>query len=308
MSNATPTPASTSVPATTPAVITPTKPVVAPNQSSGSAPVVPPKAATPVEETWDVQENGKVIKKTRKEIIEAYQLRQLSDKRRSEADKAIAEYNQVFAAYKADPIKFMKATGVDFENLATSFLAKKAEDAMKDPKVLEAEKLKAENETYKKWVEEQKSNMEKATKEKAIQVERERIHQEIIQEIEESKELGLPIDEELVIAIAQKMLVQDRAKKPLNAKDALPEAYKSTQKWLQGMAAKMEGEKLVAWLGPEVAMKIRKYDLTQLKAKRANIAPKSGSAVKPTSEKKETQSPKYKTWTDFKNAKLDTIQ
>jgi hypothetical protein len=268
-----------------------------PKLAGKTAPVSKAPVATP-EETWDVQENGQVVKKTRREIIEAYQLRQLSDKRRSEADKALQEYNKVFETYKQDPVKFMKVTGVDFDNLATSYLARKAEEAMLDPKDLELKKTQAERDEYKKWVEEQKTNLEKATKEKAVQVERDRIHSEIIRAIEESKELGLPVDEELVIAIAQKMLLQDKKQKPLNAKEALPQAYASTQKWLQGMASKMEGEALVKWLGQDVALKIRKYDLGQLRSKKAPLTAQPTSAVKPASTKKEPAK-KYKTWSEY---------
>jgi hypothetical protein len=250
-----------------------------------------------VDDSWDVHEDGKVVKKSRKEIIDAYQLRQLSDKKRSEADKTLQEYNKLFEVYKKDPIKFMQATGVDFDKLSTSYLSKKAEDAMLSPEVREANKLKAENEQYKKWIEEQKTNKERLDKDAAIGVERERIHGEIVQAIEEAKDLGMPVDEELVIAIAQKMLLQDKKQKPLNAKEALPKAYESTQKWLQGMASKMEGEAIVKWLGKDVAMKIRKYDLMQLKAKRATPA-QGQSLVKPPTAKK-VDAPKYKTWSEF---------
>lgn len=301
------TPASS--PSSTPsaAPVTPAAPTADSKAPVAKAPAS--KAPAPIaDDSWDVQEGGKTIKKSRKEIIEAYQLRQLSDKKRSEADKTLSEYNKLFEVYKKDPIKFMKATGVDFENLATSYLAKKAEESMLDPKEREARELKAENEQYKKWIEEQKAGKEKQEKEAAVGVERAKLHQEIIQAIEEAKDLGMPVDEELVIAVAQKMLLQDKAAKPLNAKEALPQAYASTQKWLQGMASKMEGEALVKWLGNDVALKIRKYDLQQLKAKRAGTAPQSGSLVKPQAEKKSEASKPYKTWSEFKAQTLDKIQ
>jgi hypothetical protein len=285
--------------------VTPATPVTPP---AAAAPVVPAKPAVTPEDTWEVQENGQTLKKTRKEIIEAYQLRQLSDKKRSEADKVLQEYNQLFKVYKEDPIKFMRATGIDFDNLATSYLSKKAEDAMMDPKELELRKAKAEAEEYKKYVEEQKANAQKLASEAAIGREREKIHSEIVQAIEEAKDLGLPVDEELVIAIAQKMILQDKAQKPLSAKEALPKAYQSTQKWLQGMAAKMEGEALVKWLGNDVALKIRKYDLTELKKKRVAVAPvQPQSLVKPPTDKKVPAKP-YKTWSQFKAESLDTIK
>jgi|ERR1035437_182326 hypothetical protein len=290
--------------ASTPA--TPAAPVATPA-------AIDPKALTsvskttvaPVDDSWDVHEDGKVVKRSRKEIIDAYQLRQLSDKKRSEADKTLSEYNKLFDVYKKDPIKFMQATGVDFDKLSTSYLSKKAEDAMLSPEVREFNKIKAENEQYKKWNEEQKTNKERLDKDAAIGVERERIHGEIVQAIEEAKDLGMPVDEELVIAIAQKMILQDKKQKPLNAKEALPQAYASTQKWLQGMASKMEGEAIVKWLGKDVALKIRKYDLMQLKAKRTGAAPQS--LVK-TPVGKKAEAPRYKTWSDFKNSQLDTIK
>jgi hypothetical protein len=294
------------MPESTPA--TPATPAVPATPPASAAPVVSAKPTVMPEETWDVLENGQTLKKTRKEIIEAYQLRQLSDKKRSEADKVLQEYNQLFKVYKEDPIKFMRATGIDFDNLATSYLSKKAEDAMLDPKELELRKAKAEAEEYKKYVEEQKANAQKLASEAAIGREREKIHGEIVQAIEEAKDLGLPVDEELVIAIAQKMILQDKAQKPLSAKEALPKAYQSTQKWLQGMAAKMEGEALVKWLGQETAMKIRKYDLGQLKAKRQAAAPaQPQSLVKPPVEKKTPAKP-YKTWSQFKAESLDTLK
>lgn len=291
----------------------------APAAASTPAKATDPKAAAPVaapvsnapvaEEAWEVQENGQKIKKSRKEIIEAYQLRQLSDKKRSEAEKQTAEYNKLFQVLKQDPIKFMKATGIDFENLATSYLSKKAEEAMKDPKDVELAKAKAEAETYRQWVEEQKTAQARQQQEAAIQAERSRLHQEIIEAVQEkSAELGLPIDEDLIIAVAQQMMVQDKAKQPLNAKEALPAAYAKTQKWLQGMASKMEGEAIVKWLGEDVAKKIRKYDLTQLKAKRAAVSPQATSAVKPQSKDSKPVGKPYKTWSQFKAEKLDTIQ
>lgn len=282
---------------------------------TGKAPSVPEKApivekaplVPPVEDSWDVQEGGKTVKKSRKEIIDAYQLRQLSDKKRSEADKTLGEYNRLFEAYKKDPIKFMRATGVDFDNLATSYIAKKAEEAMLSPELREANALKAENEQYKKYIEEQKTNKERLDKDAAIGLERDKIHAEIVQAIEEAKDLGMPVDEELVIAVAQKMILQDKKQQPLNAKEALPKAYQSTQKWLQGMASKMEGEALVNWLGKDVALKIRKYDLAQLKSKRAATAPQANSLVRPGA-KKDVKAAPYKTWSQFKSETLDKIQ
>lgn len=298
MQNATPaTPA-------TPAASTPAAKPADP-KAAAAVPAVTP-AAPQAEPTFEVTIDGKKEKKTQKEIIEAYQMRQLSDKKRSEAEKVLAEYKKVQDIAKQDPIKFMKAMGYDFDNLATSYLAKKAEDAMKDPKVLEMEKKDQELKQYKEWVEQQKAAQEKQQKQAAINQERERLHKEIIEAIEEKKELGLPIDEHLIIQIAQDMMVQDKAKKPLNAKEALPATYARTQKWLQGLASKMDGEAIVKWLGDDVAKKIRKYDLTQLKAKR-QVPAQPQASVKPK-DNKEQPKRAYKTWSEFKAETLDKIQ
>src|ERR1035437_8424734 len=222
--------------ASTPA--TPAAPAATPTATDPKAlSSVSKTTVAPADDSWDVHEDGRVVKRSRKEIIDAYQLRQLSDKKRSEADKTLSEYNKLFDVYKKDPIKFMRATGVDFDRLSRSYLSKKAEDAMLSPEVRESNKLKAENEQYKKWIEEQKTNKERLDKDATIGVERERIHGEIVQAIEEAKDLGMPVDEELVIAIAQKMILQDKKQKPLNAKEPLPQAYASTQTRLARMAS-----------------------------------------------------------------------
>lgn len=306
MSNpsATPTPSQPSQPSATPQA-TPKAPVTDAKPAVQATPEA--KKSAPVEnDLWDVHEDGKVVKKSKKEILEAYQLRQLSDKKRSEAEKTVAEYNKLFNVFKQDPVKFMRAAGIDFDNLSSSYLAKKAEEAMQDPKERELKQAKAEAEQYKKWVEEQKSAQAKKEQEAVVTAERQRIHQEIISAIEAQKELGMPVDEELVIAIAQKMKLQDKKQKPLDAKEGVTKAYESTQKFLHGIASKMEGEALVKWLGPEIAKKIRKHDLEQLKAKRG-IPQQNNSLVKPKEAAKE-QVNKPMTWSQFKKTKLDTIQ
>lgn len=245
---------------------------------------------------------------TEKELIDGFQLRELSDKKRSEAEKYMAEYKKLHEHAQKDPIKLLQAMGVDFDKLSVSYLSKKAEDAMKDPKQLEQEKTKAELEQYKKWVEEQKTKQADETKKTAVAQERQRLHQEVIEAVQEkAAEYGLPVDENLIIAVAQDMLVQDKAKKGLNAKEALPKTYERLQKQLHGISAKMDGEGLVKWLGSDVANKIRKYDLAQLKAKRASTAPQGNSLVKPQAAQGD-KAVKPMTWSEFKKTKLDTIQ
>jgi vacuolar-type H+-ATPase subunit E/Vma4 len=305
MTNANPTPSSTPVSSTPAAAAAPAKPVDAKSQPVGTVPVSPAQVAP---ETWDVKEDGKVVKKTRQEIIEAYQLRQLSDKKRSESERLIGEFKKLQELGAKDPIKLMKAMGYDFDNIATQYLAKKAEDAMKDPAVREQEQIKAELEQYKKWVEEQKAAQANQAKQQAIAEIKSQLHAEVIAAVEEAKDMGLPVDEELIIAVAQQMMVQDKAKKPLSAKEALPAAYAKTQKWLQGLASKMEGEALVKWLGEDVAKKIRKYDLMQLKAKRTSVNPTGQSMIKPKSDSKEPVKKPYTTWSEFKKNNLDTIK
>jgi hypothetical protein len=307
MPNVNPTPAtpSTTPVSPTPATSNPTGNVVAKPQPTGTV-AADPKTTPAVPETFEVKINGKVEKKTRQEIIDAYQLRQLSDQKRAEAERVLTEYKKLQQLGAQDPIKLMRAMGIDFDGVATKYLAQKAEESMKDPAVREKEKLEAENKQYKEWVENQKANMEKATREKAIQIERERIHKDIIAAIEEKKDLGMPIDENLIIQIAQDLMVFDKAKQPLSAKEALPKTYARLQAQLQGLASKMEGEALVKWLGEDVAKKIRKYDLTQLKAKRS--APVNGASVKPQKNESVKPSKPYKTWSQFKAETLDKIQ
>ncbi len=290
------TPAASNTPASAPAVADPKAPVAAPAVS----------AKPPVEEAYEVTIDGKSEKKTLKELREAYQLRQLSDKKRAEADKAIQEYNQMFGHLKQDPIKFFKAAGIDFDQLATGYLSKKAEEAMLDPKERELIEAKQKAAEYEKWVNEQKTLQQKQAAQAKIDTERKRIHEEIVQAVQENKELGLPVDEELIIAIAQKMILQDKKQKPLNAKEALPAAVESQKKFIQAVTSKMDGAALINWLGKDVAMKIRKYDLAELKKKRGANPAQPQAKVTP----KVAEAPKkpYKTWSEFKAETLDNIK
>ncbi len=305
------TPSTPATPATTtPTASTPAKAVDPKTQVKAVAESIKTGETTTVTpRKFKVKVDNQEREVEEKELIDGYQLRQLSDKKRSEAEKTMAEYTKLFNHLKQDPIKFMRATGIDFDNLATSYLSKKAEEHMMDPKERELQQAKAEAEQYKKWVAEQKASQEKAQKDADFQAKRSEIHSEIIKAIEESKDLGLPVDEELVIHIAQKMILQDKKQQPLNAKEGLLKAHESQQKYLKAIASKMEGEALVKWLGDDVAMKIRKHDLAKLKAKRAQTAPQPGaSAVKaPESKTAPAQKP-YRTWSDFKRDTLDKIQ
>lgn len=311
MPNPTPTPPSqpSSTPATPAAQPQASKPVDPKTQVKAvveSVKTGEPTPATP--KKYKVKVDNQEMEVDESTLVNDYQLRKLSDKKRSEAEKVLAEYKKLQEVSQKDPIKFMKAMGVDFDDLATKHLTRKAEEAMMDPKERELQQAKAEAEQYKKWVAEQKAKQEQTAKEAQIAQERSKIHSEIIQAIEETKDsLGLPVDEELVIAIAQKMLLQDKKQKPLNAKEALPKAYESQQKYLKAIAGKMEGEALVKWLGDDVAKKIRKYDLAQLKAKRAAAQPQQNALVKPKEDLKKP-APAYKTWSQFKKERLDTIQ
>lgn len=287
-SNSNPTPAS------------PVAPVAATEAKAASpAPIVDKAVATPAaEEMFEVQIDGKAEKRTRKELIEAYQLRQLSDKKRSEADKTLSEYNKMWEVFNADPIKFFKAAGKDFDKLATGYLSKKAEEAMMDPKEKELRDAKAKNEEYEKWVNEQKTAKQRAEAQQKINIERTKIHSEIVTAIEEAKDLGLPVDEELVMSIAQKMMLQDKKQKPLNAKEALPAAVASQQKFIAGIASKMDGAALINWLGKDVAMKIRKHDLSELKKKRGSNPAQPNSLIKPKTVENAEIKPKL--WSAYK--------
>src|ERR1700688_5039747 len=78
------------------------KPTDTNKQPISSATTAPAAPKIP-EELFDVQVDGKVEKRTRKEIVEAYQLRQLSDKKRSEAEKVLNEYKKLQEISKQDP-------------------------------------------------------------------------------------------------------------------------------------------------------------------------------------------------------------
>src|ERR1700693_677068 len=124
MPNVNPTPSSAPVPPVASASAPSAKPVDPKSQPAGTPVASTPPVPKVPEETFEVVIDGKAERKTRKEIIEAYQLRQLSDKRRSEADKILGEFKKLQELGQKDPIKLMKAMGYDFDNIATQYLAR----------------------------------------------------------------------------------------------------------------------------------------------------------------------------------------
>src|SRR5665213_962979 len=283
------------------------KPVV-----SAAAPVTPaaapakvdPKAAAPVvEESWDVQEDGKTIKRTRKEILEAYQLRTLSDRKRTEAEKIQKDWAQIEALGKSDPIKLLKLMGHNVDDLTSSYVAKLAQEKMEEqsnPEGVKARKVQEELDGYKAYVKRQKEESEKAASQAEFTKAWQGINTEIVEALKEQVALGYEVDEETVMEVAKRMQLQDMKQKPLSAKEALPAVFKADQTRIQKITKPMNGEQLLALFGPDTYKKILKHALQAEKLKRQpKVAPiEKGARVVPHVDKA-TGKPVIRSWSDI---------
>ena len=290
----------------------PEAPKQAPVASKDGKPTqTPPAAVQPsqaqLDASYEVVENGQKVKRTGKELVEAYQMRQLSDKKRSEAEKLEKNWAAIEKLGKEDPIKLLKLLGHNVDDLTSSYVAKLAQDKMEEqqnPEAVKAKKVQEELDAYKAYVKQQKEEQEKAASQAEFQKEWQSINTEIIEALKEQQALGYDVDEDTVIEVAQKMYLQDLKQKPVSAKEALPAVFEKDKSRIKKITKSMNGEQLLALFGEDTYKKVLKHALQLEKIKKQpKIEPiQEGSRVVPHSDKKDGK-PVIRSWSDIVNGK-----
>ena len=314
---ATPTPQSSGSPVKAQPVAAPVAPKAAPEAQkpaqatpTGAKPVVSP-TATPaptqaeLDASYEVVENGVKVKRTGKELVEAYQMRQLSDKKRTEAEKLEKNWAAIEKLGKEDPFKLLKLLGHDVDNLTLQNAARIAQEKIEEqqnPEAVKARKTQEELDQYKAYVAQQKKDQEEAASKAEFTKEWQNINNEIIEALKEQQALGYDVDEDTVIEIAQKMYLQDIKGKPVSAKEAIPHVFEKDKKRIQKLTKPMNGEQLLSLFGQDTYNKVLKHALQLEKIKKQDslkkeIDPKPDSYVVPRKGDIE-KAPKQRSWSD----------
>lgn len=226
-------------------------------------------AMAAVERKFKVKINGAEQEVSEKELLEGYQTRKAADEKFREAAMTRKQAEDFINLLKQDPAKVLTdpRIGVDARKWAEEFLLKQLEEEMLDPKEKELRKYKQQLEQLQAAEKQQKEAQEAARNAELTAKYTEEYTKDITSALETS---GLPKNEATVRRMAHYMRQALSKGLEITAKEAVQlvkEEYTSEQKQL---VSSLDGEALIAFLGPELANKIRKYDLAKLKNPAAN--------------------------------------
>jgi len=92
--------------------------------------------------------DGRKMDVSVKDLIDGFQLKQVSHRKLSEADRQLKQVEQIHQNWKSDPETFFRNMGIDVDTFAQNRVAKIIEDMSMDPKDKEIKELKQKAEKY----------------------------------------------------------------------------------------------------------------------------------------------------------------
>ena len=194
-----------------------------------------------------------------------FQLGHAAQKRMAEAKAAKAKAYEIVKAFEDDPANILERLGPKGLEAAEKFLMKKIQEQMKSPEEREYEMTKAELAKYK----EQEKLAKEAEEKQKISAQEAKYAQEfqatIISALEKT---GLPKTPDLVKRMAFIMSKNLELGLDLSPDELAQEVRKDQQELIKSLSKDASVEQLLEMLGPDIANKIRKYDLEKLKLKR----------------------------------------
>lgn len=206
---------------------------------------------------YKVKVSGQEVEVDEKELLRGYSHQQAANKLYQEAQKTKKQAEE-FVSMLKDPEKFYEVAaklGHDPRNLSESYLVKKLEEEMLDPKERELREYKA------KWegVEKEKQRVLEAKYAKDY-------NDQFVQALQETEVLA---SKETVAEMAT--YIRNAAKigfkmTPKEAAMLVKEDHeKREHAYTRSRLSSLEGDALIKFLGEDVANKLRQYDVSKLK-------------------------------------------
>lgn len=244
----------------------------APQSSQAEAPRAGETHAEAVARKMKLKVNGVEREFDEATVIRKAQLAESAEQKFQEAAKLRKQTEAFIEALRSDPMSVLTnpQLGLNFRELAEQYLAKEIGREMLTPEQREIEELrqfKAERERQ----EEEARQAEMTTKQQAeFKAQQVKYAQAYDREITDALTgSGLPRTPQTLKRVAELMhnaLSKGYELDAVTAADMVRESYQSDISQLYGQ---LDGEKLLAVLGEDLAKKIRMYDLQRLKAKQA---------------------------------------
>jgi dUTPase len=253
------------------------------DQAQSAAPEVKkaPEAKKPVEapKKFKLKVDGAEEEYDEQTLLKLAQLGKASDKRFQEASK-LRKQAEDFLSQLKDPNSLRQvlanpAIGVDIKKFAEDYLLEEMEKAQLSPEQLKIKEYEAKLKTIE---DERKSEAEKAQAAKQKQLE-EHYAQEFQQKIIDAfQATNIPKNSETMSRMIKYMSLAVEHGMDLPAQNIAKIVENEYRGWVKTVTSNQDGEGLLAFLGDEVANKIRKADLARLKAKLAPTAPATPKA------------------------------
>jgi hypothetical protein len=256
-----------------------------PTGNGQSKPDAPSPSSKP-EEIYEVTVNGKVHKMNLQELKNHASMAHAAQTRFEEASKMRKEYESFKSSAQKDMVQALRAQGFSNQEIQDQFERWYTKEFI-EPETLtpEQRKLKEYEAKLKKYQDEEQEKLAKQQQEEQDNLtakQREYLSGQIIEALEKS---GLPktklIASRMAFYMRENLLQGWEA--PIEV--IVQQVKQERQALMSGEVGALEGEALIQYLGEDVVNKIRKWDLTQLRARKQNLGGQLQPNGMPTQEK-----------------------
>ena len=216
-----------------------------------------------------------------------------AQKRFQEVSTEKKRLEQALANLKNDPASALQALGVDAGQFAEQYMIKKLEEQEMTPEQREARRLQNELAQYKNQEKQRKEQAEASARKEAQQAKLVEYTEKITKALETS---GLPKSDATQRRMAEYMLMNTQNNMDLPMESIVEMVREDYLADLKDMFHNASGDQLLNILGKDLADKIRKSDLAQLKQ-----APKAKVAEIQNDTPKKKKDPGYVSPGDFRD-------
>ena len=252
---------------------------------------------------FELKVNGKTIKKKinlsdEQGLIREFQIAEANKNGMQRAAEIEKAYQVEMDRLKSNPFEYIKALGMDPDELAEARIQQRLEEMKKSPEQLRQEQLQSELETARQELKKQKEESERVKFEKLQEQESSKLDGEITEALRSHK--TLPKTKKTVSRIADAMIWAIENGYPnVSVQDVLPAVEAEIKAELHDLMSEMPDEILESYLG--------KKTIERLRQKRLNsVTPTTLSSVKAVTkipEKKEEEKSPVRMKDFFRNLK-----
>lgn len=214
--------------------------------------------------------NGKDVELDEPEVIRRAQLASAADEKFREAAQTRRQMEEFMAELQSNPLAVLThpELGINFRELAETYLAGEFQRELMDPKDRELQDLRS----FKEKQEAQLQEAELMKQQQAQQAHMQQLQQKAAREYDQQitdvlRQSNLPKTPGTIKRVAEVMYNALEKGYEIDVNTAVDMVRESYSTDLQSLVGGMEGEGLVKFFGEELLKKIRKHDLAQLKAR-----------------------------------------